>query len=255
MLPFGARSLVAETQYLVRLDDAHPWRNRDRWDRIEALLDRHGVKPIVAVVPDCRDPDLRVGGEDLEFWNRVRSWKDKGWVLALHGDTHELVPCRRSLVPLNRYTEFAGRPEGVQREKIRAGWGAMVHQGVTPTVWVAPAHTFDRTTLRVLTEETSIRTISDGLSDRPFTRWGFGWFPQQLWRPRSCPGGVWTLCLHPNDHTPEFETQLETFLAAHHGKVVTLSDLPTPERPWSWADGLFSLSFRSLRSLKRMIRR
>lgn len=246
---------MAEPQYLVRLDDAHPWRDRQRWDRIEVLLDRFSVKPIVAIIPDCRDPSLRVGDEDRLFWERVRSWQAKGWTLALHGHTHELVPCGRSLVPLNRYTEFAGLPESVQRDKIRSGWGRMVAEGVQPTVWVAPAHTFDRTTLKVLFEETSIRIISDGLSDRCFVRFGFSWVPQQLWRPRKCPPGVWTLCLHPNDHTSEFEVQLEAFLQAQAGLVVAPGDVLKPDRPWSWTDGLFSWSFQVLRRLKRMVHR
>jgi predicted deacetylase len=245
---------VGEARYLVRLDDAHPWRNRERWDRIEALLDRFSIKPIVAVVPECRDPDLRVGDEDLGFWDRVRSWRAKGWTLALHGHTHELVPCGSSLVPLNRYTEFAGVPEAAQRTKIRAGWARMSAEGVPPTVWVAPAHTFDRTTLRVLAEETSIRTISDGVARRPFLRYGMVWVPQQLWRPRVCPPGVWTLCLHPNDHTPEFEAKLEAFFESQAGRVMSLESLGSPRRPWSLADGLFSLSFFFARNLKRMVR-
>lgn len=245
---------MAETRYLVRLDDGCPWRDRERWDRLEALLDRHAIRPLVALIPDCRDPEVRPGNEDPHFWARVRAWKAKGWALALHGHTHELGPCRSSLVPLNRYTEFAGRTEADQRAKIRAGWSALVAQGVEPQWWVAPAHTFDRTTLKVLSEETAIRRISDGLSNRPFLREGFLWVPQQLWRPRPCPSGVWTLCLHPNDHTPDFEARLEAFFAGHTGTFAAWDEVST-NRPWGWTDAAFEASFRVARAAKRMIRK
>jgi hypothetical protein len=245
---------VADPRYLVRLDDACPWRDRGPWDRLEALFDRLGVRPLVAVIPDCRDPEVRPGTEDPAFWQRVRGWKAKGWALALHGHTHELGPCGSSLVPLNRYTEFAGRPEAEQRAKIRSGWGLMTAEAVAPDWWVAPAHTFDRTTLKVLTEETSIRRISDGLSNRAFVRHGFSWVPQQLWRPRSCPDGLWTLCLHPNDHTPAFEARLEAFLTEHQAHLATW-DTAVSDRPWGGGDGLFEASFRTLRFVKRMLKK
>ena len=134
------------------------------------------------------------------------------------------------------------------------GWEKMLAEGCEPSVWVAPAHTFDKTTVRILLEETRIRTISDGLSSRPFTRLGMGWFPQQLWRPRACPAGIWTLCLHPNDHTPEFEGRLGSFLADHGASVASLTDLPKPLRRWGPSDWAFSAAFLLFRTLKRMAR-
>lgn len=245
---------MAKAQYLVRLDDACPWMDRDKWGRLEALFNRLGVKPLVAVIPDCRDPEVRPFPEDPGFWDTVRRWRSLGWSLALHGHTHELVPCGSSLVPLNRYTEFAGRPEAEQRAKIRAGWRTLVDQGVEPTYWVAPAHTFDRTTLRILAEETTLKRVSDGLSNRPFARHGFGWVPQQLWRPRGCPEGVWTLCLHPNDLTDEFEASLGAFLEAQARSLGSWDAVAGLDRPWGPGDLGFELTFRALRAAKRTLK-
>jgi predicted deacetylase len=246
---------VAKAQYLVRLDDACPWMDRDRWGRLEALFDNLGVQPLVAVIPECRDPEVKPFPEDPGFWDTVRRWQAKGWSLALHGHTHELGPCGPSLVPLNRYTEFAGRPEAEQRAKIRAGWQTMAAQGVEPTYWVAPAHTFDATTLKVLSEETSLRWVSDGLSNRPFVRHGFRWVPQQLWRPRNCPAGVWTLCLHPNDVTPAFETSLAAFLGSHRSSMGSWTAVVGADRRWGLGDLNFELSFRALRAAKRILKK
>ena len=46
------------TMYLMRLDDACEKRNVKNWDRMEALLDKYNVKPLVAVIPNCKDPNF-----------------------------------------------------------------------------------------------------------------------------------------------------------------------------------------------------
>ena len=184
---------MSETRYVFRMDDACPWMNHAKWDSLEVIFDRYGVKPVVAVVPDCQDPGLKEAPEDPGFWAKTLNWQKKGWDIALHGYDHVYRGSNRGLVPLNARTEFAGQPEEVQRDKIRQGWKLLKDRGLNPTVWIAPAHTFDRTTLRCLAEETSIQVVSDGLSSRPFRRFGFEWIPQQIWAPRACPGGVWTI--------------------------------------------------------------
>ena len=44
--------------YCLRLDDACPQMNAEKWARIERILDKYKVKPIVGVIPENRDPDL-----------------------------------------------------------------------------------------------------------------------------------------------------------------------------------------------------
>ena len=75
-------------RYLVRFDDICPTMNWAAWSRIETVLDRHGVAPILAVVPDNRDPKLMVDNSRADFWARVRGWQTKGWTIALHGFQH-----------------------------------------------------------------------------------------------------------------------------------------------------------------------
>ena len=41
--------------YLIRLDDATEYMNSSAWDRIEKLLDKFSINPIVGIIPDCRD--------------------------------------------------------------------------------------------------------------------------------------------------------------------------------------------------------
>src|SRR6185503_6993375 len=100
-----------ETRYVFRMDDACPWMAHEKWNSLERIFDRYGVKPVVAVVPDCQDPGLRVDAEDKGFWAKTAAWQAKGWDIALHGFDHVYIGRNRGLVPLNSHTEFAGQPE------------------------------------------------------------------------------------------------------------------------------------------------
>lgn len=244
---------MSETRYIFRMDDACPWMEHAKWNALEAIFDRYGVKPVVAVVPACQDPGLRQSPEDPNFWAKTRDWQVKGWDIALHGYDHVYLGKNRGLVPLNARTEFAGQPEAVQRKKIRDGWKLLNDHGLKPTVWIAPAHTFDKTTLRCLEEETSIRIVSDGLSRRTFTRYGFTWIPQQIWAPRVCPPGTWTICLHPNTMGADMPDRVEAFLKDHAAEVTALGALPPTSRPWGLSDGVFEFSFRVIRPVKNTV--
>lgn len=41
------------TRFVMRLDDACEGHDVERWDRMEQVLDRYGVKPLVGVIPCC----------------------------------------------------------------------------------------------------------------------------------------------------------------------------------------------------------
>ena len=191
-------------RYLIRLDDACDAMDRHKWDLLERVLDQHGVKPIVAVVPDNQDTELMYAARDPNFWERVRSWAGKGWTVAMHGYTHIMHPTNSNLlVPYYNRSEFAGLCLEEQATKIRSAWRLFMEQGITPEVWVAPAHSFDVVTLKAIRAETSIRVVSDGIAWNAYYEHGFHWIPQQLWRFAERRWGLWTVCLHPNQMTEE----------------------------------------------------
>ncbi len=201
-----------EPRFVVRLDDACPTMDPVGWGRFEEALDALGIRPMVGVVPENEHPELECAPPDPGFWERVRGWQDRGWHIGLHGYRHILHPVerKRNLVPLNPVSEFTGLSPDDQRRKVRSGWEALRDRGVTPTLWIAPAHGFDDTTLEALRLETPIRRISDGLSRRPFRRGDFFWIPQQLWGFRRRRRGVWGVGFHPSTLTPdEITTHLE----------------------------------------------
>lgn len=248
-------------RYLIRLDDACHTMDRRKWSRIENLLDTFDVRPIVAVVPDNRDPDLMIEERDPEFWNLVRSWRDKGWAIAMHGYTHVMHETRSSLVlPFYRRSEFGGLPYAEQAGKIRASWKLFASESIAPTIWVAPAHSFDWSTLDAVREETPIRIVSDGIAIDGFFERELYWIPQQLWNFQPKKTGLWTVCLHPNSMTDAQFRALEIALRTSYArKVVSVGDLAFDNRPKSLSDHVYSAYFwqrsRALAFLAQLKRR
>ncbi|OQY38302.1 MAG: hypothetical protein B6229_06195 [Spirochaetaceae bacterium 4572_7] len=187
------------SRLLVRLDDASPFMNRDKWETMEAILDKYNIKPIVAIIPNNKDKEVSFEDYQETFWNMARSWEKKGWNIALHGYDHCFITNKKGIVPRNNYSEFAGVSYDKQVEKIRDGYKLLRDRGLEPTVWVAPAHSFDKNTLKALKQNTSIEIVSDGLAIFPYLSYGFKWIPQQVCHVPNRSYGVWTICLHPNN--------------------------------------------------------
>lgn len=219
-------------RYLIRLDDACETMDRRKWDLLEEVLDRHTILPIVAVVPENQDPALAFNSRDDTFWERVRGWQAKGWTVAMHGYTHVMLPTQSPLlVPFYRRSEFAGLELEVQKAKIKAAWGRFLAEGVTPEMWVGPAHSFDVLTLRALREETSIRVVSDGIAFDTYFEHDFYWIPQQLWRMTRRSGGLWTVCLHPNEmHEADICALDHVISAEFRGQIISSNQVRLQKR-------------------------
>ena len=204
------------TKYLMRLDDACEKRNIENWDRMEALLDKYNVKPLVAVIPNCKDPDFEKYDIDENFWNeKIKTWLNKGWQIALHGYEHTFHKCdnKLNLNPINNFSEFVGLGLKEQREKISKGIKIFKKYGLEPDFFVAPAHSFDLNTIKALKLESNISIISDIPANAPFTKYGMVFVPQQSGRVRKLPFNTVTFCYHPNVMIESEFSNLENFLS------------------------------------------
>ncbi len=184
-------------RYLVRFDDICPTMSWSLWAPIEEVLHACGVQPILAVVPDNRDPKLQVDPPRPDFWEWVLQKQRAGWSIALHGYQHLYETTDAGLLGINARSEFAGLAPEQQREKLRRAVEVFRAHGIRPEAFVAPGHSFDDITLLVL-QELGINVISDGFFLYPRVHRGMLWVPQQMWKFRPLPLGVWTICLHHN---------------------------------------------------------
>jgi hypothetical protein len=212
-------------KYILRLDDACPTMDIEKWNKIEYLCDKYHIKPIVAVIPNNEDKFLKRDYFDENFWDKVRKWQEKGWHIALHGYNHVYISQESGFLPFNKKSEFAGLPYEVQKDKIKKGWEIFQKEKIICNIWVAPSHSFDKITLKVLKDITSINIISDGIALFPFKKYGFKWIPQQFWRFRKMPFGIWTGCFHPNEMKEEDFKELEKFIKKNYKNFIDINKL------------------------------
>jgi hypothetical protein len=213
-------------QYLIRLDDLCPTNNLQKWDRFYQLFDRYGIKPIIAVIPDNKDPKLEACGNfNPDYWQLVRNLQQKAYIIAIHGYEHRYQNNKSGLLKLNKRSEFAGLPRRVQEQKIRAAVDIFKREGVHSKIFIAPAHTFDYNTILALAKHSEIQIISDGLLKSPYMRFGFKWIPVQLSEATVKAGNTWTFNYHPETCTDKEFKKLESFIEQHHSHFVSLSDL------------------------------
>jgi hypothetical protein len=120
-------------------------------------------------------------------------------------------------------------------------------QGVVPDVWIAPGHSFDHATLDVLVES-GLTSVSDGFMAYPCRDdAGVFWIPQQLWRFRPMPFGVWTVCVHHNRWRSRDVARLHADLRRYAGRVIGLREVRKEHgaRRLGWTDRAFSQVYRT----------
>ncbi len=243
-------------KYLIRLDDACPTMDSAKWSIIENILDKYNVKPIVAIIPNNEDQTLMPNIADDSFWKKAINWQRKGWGIALHGYNHVYKTMSSGIISLNQFSEFAGENYSVQSNKIIKGIKILESNGIYPEIWVAPGHTFDNTTIKVLKENTNIKIISDGHSFRTWREDDFIWIPQQFEKPRSIFFGTWTFCLHPNTMSENQFVELEKFLNKNSNRIYTYSDLLIDNlKNKHFSNKLFTKMIFSTRRLMSIIRK
>lgn len=241
--------------YLLRLDDACPTMDYDKWQHVEQILDIYGVRPMVGIIPNNENPHEIICEARTEFWNIVKSWENKGWAIALHGYNH----CYSSngglkgLNPMWERSEFAGLPLEEQKEKIRKGVSIMRTHGFNPKYFFAPSHTFDDNTLSALVEESDIRIISDTIANKPYKYRAFTIIPQLGGHcvKMNIPG-IWTFCLHPNTMDDKAFQDLSAFLSTESSHFISFQDIDyTTVKSKNLLSRLLSWVYFSYRKLRR----
>lgn len=236
-------------KYLLRLDDACEYIDVEKWIRVENMCDAFNVKPIVGVIPQCRDPKLMAAFKYTDFvWNAVHRYMEKGYTLALHGFQHVFETVEGGMNPVNNRSEYAGLPLAIQKQKIINGLRILSEHDIYPRIFFAPAHTFDENTLIALKECSDIRIISDTVANDCYKQGEFLFIPQQSGKVRNVRFQTTTFCYHPNSMKDADFVELEAFLCKNHAKFTCVEQLKFETRGLSVYDKLL----RTLYFLKRM---
>ncbi|MEY8720128.1 DUF2334 domain-containing protein [Bacteroides stercorirosoris] len=212
--------------YLVRLDDACPQMNKQKWQRVENILDKYRIKPMVGIIPHNEDPLTCIDMTDTDFTAKALNWQNKGWTIALHGYNHVCTTVIGGINPVHKCSEFAGLSLAEQKEKISKGYRTLIAMGLFPKYFFAPSHTYDENTLKALEEVTPIRSISDTIALQPYKQGVFTVIPCQMGQFRKPPiGGYWTFCFHPNGMSDAAFDIFECFIKTNLEYFISFSDI------------------------------
>ena len=195
-------------KYIIRLDDACPTMNEKKWNEMEKLLNKYNIKPIVGIIPDNKDKSFNYE-KIYDFWTKyAKKWEKQGWIIAQHGLNHNLSSTIR--------TEFSGKSYKVQKDIIDKGYQILKDHDITPICFFAPAHTFDKNTIKVCKESNYFQFISDGYSLYPYVEDNMIFFPSIFDTPHKISNnGIFTFVFHPNNTTKHDIERLERFIVQH----------------------------------------
>lgn len=210
----------------IRLDDITPDMNYKNFMKVKAILDSAGLKPLIGVVPYSKDLGLRCEQPRDNFGEFVSGLEQDGWVIALHGYNHLYTTKDKGIFPLNSFSEFAGVDTDKQDVMIREGKLQLVEWGVTPKLFMAPGHSFDRNTLKALSNN-GIYALTDGFGLRPYIRDGITFYPISRKRSEciSDREGYSTYVLHTNTMSDEQINQFERMIKEHRNSFINYSEL------------------------------
>lgn len=208
------------SKYIIRLDDACPKMDLLKWNKMEELLEKYDIKPLVGVIPNCEDKMMDIYTFNDEFWDKVEKWRCNNWEIAMHGFNHVYSSNSGGINPVNNRSEFAGLDYETQLLKIKRGIKILKEHNIEPKVFFAPSHTFDQNTLLALKNGSSIRIISDTIAFNIYKKDDFCFVPQQSGRVRKLPFKLVTFCYHPNTMSDEDFLTLEKFIKENLKKFI-----------------------------------
>lgn len=186
----------------IRLDDITPDMDWERYNRIEKILEKNGICPLIGVVPFNKDDNLHRCDKPLgeeEFKEYLNGRREKGWTIALHGFNHVYTTKKKGIFPLNNFSEYAGLPYDKQLEMLKRGREKLVEMGFETDIFMTPAHTFDNNTLKAL-KAIGFKRVTDGFGKTPYVRDELIFYPISRKRTECISGkaGFTTMVLHTN---------------------------------------------------------
>ena len=204
---------------IFRLDDICPTMNWNKFEIFREIFDRYQIKPLLGVVPNNLDDNLVQDKEDPQFWEYIKILQSEGWGIAQHGYQHIYETNNGGILKLNKFSEFAGLPFHVQKEKIQKGKHIFEEKGIFTNIFMAPAHSYDNNTLRAL-EEVGFAFVTDGYTRNPYKYGNLRFIPCKhvISRKRNLNGLV-TVCVHSNTAPTGSTEMLEEMILEYRKNV------------------------------------
>ncbi|WP_052356450.1 DUF2334 domain-containing protein [[Clostridium] dakarense] len=213
-------------KYLFRLDDICENMNWDNFNKLKEIFIKNDIKPIIGVIPKNTDKKLlKYDTCNIDFWDEIKKLQDKeNWSIALHGFNHHFETRNSGILGINNRSEFAGLSKEVQNIKIKEGKNILNHYGINSELFMAPAHSFDETTLECL-KENEINIITDGYSLWPYYEYDMLFIPQLFASPRKMPFGIYTWCIHLNAMSTDDINSIKSFIENNKENIISFKNI------------------------------
>lgn len=209
----------------IRMDDITPDMDWTKFLRFKELCDLYQVKPLIGVVPDNQDEMLHVEAVRADFWDYVLQLQKEGWCIAQHGCTHIYSTRKKGCFPLNALSEYAGKSYEEQLASLRRGKEILEAHNIHTDMFMAPAHSYDKATLKAL-KELGYKRITDGFGSRPYAWKGFIFYPisfRQASSLRKCHGYT-TFVVHANTMNDKDFERYEKLFAENKNKLISYGE-------------------------------
>ena len=209
----------------IRMDDITPDMDFEKFYRVKKMLDTYQIKPLIGVVPYNQDSNLKKNPVLEDFSGFLKLLQSEGYEIALHGCYHVYTTGKKGLFPLNDFSEYAGVSYEKQDEMIRIGKARLQEWGVETDIFMAPAHTYDKNTLKALVSN-GFQYMTDGFGTKPYIRGGLKFYPIATKRSEcfSDKEGYTTLVLHANMMEEKDFQRLEQQLKENKENFISYSE-------------------------------
>lgn len=216
----------------IRMDDITPDMDWAKFMRFKTLCDLYQVKPLIGVVPDNMDENLHIDNPLTapagDFWRYLKELEKEGWCIAQHGVTHIYKTKKMGCFPLNRLSEFAGIAYEEQYTSLRRGRDILLAHDIKTDIFMAPAHSYDRNTIKALVK-LGFHRMTDGFGNCPYSRWGMTFYPIS-YRQGSVlknigKDGYTTFVVHTNTMNDKDFERYEQLFAAQKDRLISYGDL------------------------------
>ncbi len=210
---------------LLRFDDIAENMNWHLMDKFEKLFDTFNVKPVMGVIPNNKDEDLKSFPKRENFWEIVKNWQSKGWEISMHGYNHLYLrdTNKKDYFNYGGKSEFYGESLAVQSQKIKLGLEIFHKNEIKIRTFFAPNHTYDYNTFIAL-KNSGIFEVIDGYGLRPYMENEIKFTPQLFHKLFFLPFGLTTTQIHLNELNEKDFQSLKTFVEKKYKSIVTYDE-------------------------------
>ena len=209
------------TGILIRLDDIAENMNWDLMKKSEILFEKYGIKPVLGVIPYNKDSELLSYPKKKDFWEQVRTWKDKGWEIAMHGCTHVYdKECKNDdYFNYGGGSEFSGHTLEMQILRIKRGLQKFSDEKIKIRTFFAPNHTYDKNTFAAL-KKCDLSEIIDGYGIMPYVEHDIKFIPQLFYKVIVLPFGIQCTQIHLNYWRQKDFNDFELFVKKNSNRII-----------------------------------